>query len=244
MVKSDTDEAEKHCAKYRSRSGAVKHLCRYCHCPNEETDDPQADYPAKTVKEILEMIINKDLDGLKEISQHYIDNAWYKVRWDPTYDTGIHGGCPSEMLHAILLGIFLYTREGLFEQIGPTSELAKLIDALAQQYGELFNKNSERDLPGCKFSHGIKQKKKLMAMEYRGVLLLIAATLRCTKGYELLRQNPHFATQRLRKDWIRLVELLLEWEAFLNQREMELFHVQRLEKKNRFIMYLMKKVLR
>ena len=40
------------------------------------------------------------------------------------------------------------------------------------------------------------------------------------------------------------MELLLEWEAFLNQREMELFHVQRLEKKNRFIMYLLKKVLR
>ena len=244
MVKADTDEAEKHCGKYRSRNGNVKHLCRYCHCPNEETDNHLADYEAKTVVSIQELIDAKDKAGLKDISQQYIDNAWYKLRFDPTYGTGIHGACPSEMLHAILLGIFLYVREGFFAQIGPSSMPAKEIDALAQQYGDLFHHNSERNLPGCKFSHGIKQKKKLMAMEYRGVLLLIAAVLRSTKGYEILRSNPHFGNQKLRKDWLRLVELLLEWETFLNQPEMNLEHVQRMEQKNRFIMYLMKKVLR
>lgn len=244
MVRADTDEAEKHCGKYRSRSGNVKHLCRYCHCPNKETDDPLADYPAKTVSEIKEMVRNGNKRGLQKISQQYIDNVWYKLRFDPTYDTGIHGACPSEMLHAILLGIFLYVKDGFFSQIGYSSQLAKDIDALTQQYGEFFHHNSERDLPNCKFSHGLMQKKKLMAMEYRGVLLLIATALRSTRGYEMLKENVHFATQALRKDWIRLVELLLEWEAFLNEREMDVSIVERLEKKNRFIMYLIKKVLR
>ena len=80
------------------------------------------------------------------------------------------------------LGIFLYVRECFFAQIGPTSQLAKDIDALAQAYGALFRHNSERDLPNCKFTHGIMAKKKLMAMEYRGVLLLIASVLRSSKG--------------------------------------------------------------
>ena len=244
MVRADTDEAEKHCGKYRSRTGMVKHLCRYCHCPREETDDPKADYQAKTKTEIQQLIKNKDKDGLKDISQHYIDNAWYKLRFDPKHKTSIHGACPSEMLHALLLGIFLYVREAFFAQIGPTSQVASLIDALASQYGELFGHNSDRTLPGCKFSHGIKQKKKLMAMEYRGVLLLIATVLRSTKGYELLRDNPHFGTPGHRKDWILLVETLLEWEAFLNQKEMKLSVVNRLERKHRFIMHLIKKVLR
>ena len=244
MVRADTDEAEKHCGKYRSRSGFVKHLCRYCHCPNEETDDHMADYEAKTMTEIREMIRRKDKEGLKAISQHFIDNAWYKLRFDPTRKTSIHGACPSEMLHALLLGIFLYVREGFFDQIGPTSQLAKDIDALAQQYGELIGRNSERNLPGCKFSHGIKQKKKLMAMEYRGVLLLIAVVLRSTKGIELLRDSAHFATPALRKDWILLVETLLQWETFLNKREMDLHVVHRLERKHRYIMYLLKKILK
>ena len=244
MVRADTDEAELLCGKYRSRGNNVKHLCRYCCCPNEETDDPNAKHEAKTISMIMDLIDTKDLEGLKAISQQYIDNAWYKVRFDPKYDTGIHGACPSEMLHAIHLGIFLYVRECFFAQIGPTSQLAKDIDALAQEYGALFRHNSERDLPNCKFTHGIKQKKKLMANEYRGVLLLIAAVLRSTKGREMLSKNKHFQEEAHVKDWLLLVESLLEWEAYLCEPKMRVADVKRLDHKNRFIMYLFAKICR
>ena len=244
MVRADTDEAELLCGKYRSRSGNVKHLCRYCHCPNDQTDNVRAAFDAKTVTEIQDLIDNKDLEGLKAISQQYIDNAWYKLRFDPTYDTGIHGACPSEMLHAIHLGIFLYVKECFFAQIGPTSQLAKDIDGLAQKYGELFRHNSERDLPNCKFTHGIKRKRKLMATEYRGVLLVIAAILRSTLGRRMLQKNKHFQLDAHVKDWLMLVESLLEWEAYLCEPKMRLADVKRLEHKNRFIMYLFAKIAR
>ena len=39
-----------------------------------------------------------------------------------------------------------------------------------------------------------------------------------------------------------LVETLLEWEAYLNEPEMQKKHVHRLVKKHRYIMYLIKKV--
>jgi DNA primase large subunit len=42
------------------------------------------------------------------------------------------------MLHAILLGMFKYTKECFFLQIGETSLLAQEINALAQKYGELL----------------------------------------------------------------------------------------------------------
>ena len=244
MVRADTDEAELLCGKYRSRSKHVAQLCRYCTCPTKKGDSPHADYDAKTISMIQDLIDIQDLEALKGISQQAIRNAWYKVRFDPTYDTGIHGACPSEMLHALHLGVFLYVRECFFAQIGPTSQLAKEIDGLAQELGDLFRHNSERDLPNCKFTHGIQQKKKLMAKEYRGVLLLIAAVLRSTRGRQLLSKNKHFCKEEYLKDWLLLVESLLQWEAFLCEPEMDLQHVERLESKNRFIMYLFKKVAR
>ena len=244
MVRADTDEAELLCGKYRSRSKHVKMLCRYCTCPTSKGDSPHANYEAKTVSMIKDLMEIKDVKGLKDISQQYIDNAFYKLRFDPTYNTGIHGACPSEMLHAVLLGIFLYVRECFFAQIGPTSQLAKDIDGLAQEYGALYAHNSDRNLPNCKFTHGIKAKKKLMAMEYRGVLLLIATVLRSSKGRELLSKNPHFENPDHVKDWLMLVESLLEWEAFLCEPKMRVSDVKRLDKKNRFIMYLFRKVAR
>ena len=238
MVRADTDEAEVLCGKYRSRSKHVKQLCRYCTCPTKEGDSHVGDWERKTIAMIDDLVQNKDLKSLKGISQQYIDNSWYKLRFDPTYDTGIHGACPSEMLHAVHLGLFLYVRECFFAQIGPTSQLAKDIDAVAQELGALFRHNSERDLPNCKFTHGIQAKKKLMAKEYRGVLLLIAAVLRSTKGRELLCKSKHFAQKAHMDDWLLLVETLLQWEAFLCEPEMDLVHVDQLESKNRYIMEL------
>ena len=244
MVKCDTDEAELLTGKYRSRSGNVRNLCRYCTCSNQETDNPKACYPFKTVPMIQQMIDDGDRDGLKDISQQMIDNAWYKVRFNPGNSRGIHGACPSEMLHAILLGIFKYARECFFTQIGKTSTLATEINALAKVYGELFTRQSERDVPKCKFSEGIRKQGKLMAKEYRGVLLVMAAILRSTEGQKLLKRNKNFKEDFLIKDWLLLVEMLLEWEAYLCEPRMQLDHVRRMMRKNRFIMHILKKVAR
>ena len=244
MVKCDTDEAELLVGKYRSRSGAVSHLCRYCTCPNEETDNPLARYPFKTVTMVKSLIDAGDLDGLRAISQQYIKNAWYPVRFNPGNDRGIHGACPSEMLHALLLGIFKYIRECFFAQIGPYSTLAKEIDGLACEYGDLFGRQSERDLPKTKFSEGIRLGGKIMAKEFRGVMLVIAAVLRSSTGNELLTKSKHFEDPAHRKDWLLLVEMLLEWEAFLCQPVMKRSHVLRMKRKNRFIMHIIKKIAR
>ena len=65
MVRCDTDEAEQLCGKYRSRSGNVKCFCRYCTCPNSETDNHMACYPFKTVSMIQELIDADDDVGFE-----------------------------------------------------------------------------------------------------------------------------------------------------------------------------------
>ena len=84
---------------------------------------------------------------------------------------------------------------------------------MAELYGNLFSRQSDRDLPRTKFKKGIN-KGKLMGKEYIGVLLLIAAILRSTKGRSLLREarntKKYFGQDYQIQDWIILVETLIE----------------------------------
>ena len=240
-VNCDSEEGDLLCGKYTVRTRNVKHICRYCHCPTWDADNPNARYPMKTQKGIQKLVDRADLEGLQQISQQNIQNAWYDVRFHAANDRGIHGACPSEMLHAILLGIFKYARDIFFIYMGEESKLAEDINGLAQMYGKLLTHQSDRDLPHTNFAKGI-QKGKLMAKQYRGVLLNMAAVLRCTLGRNLLMKRKRFGKERGLSDWTLLVELLLEWEAYLCQKEMKRSDVIRLKEKHRYIMYIMRNV--
>lgn len=241
FVKCDTEEADLLCGKYIVRNRNIRHICRYCHCPTDKADDPRAKHPLKTQPEIQKLIQKQDLVRLQAISQQYIKNAWYDVTFHKANTCGIHGACPSEKLHAIQLGIFKYLRDIFFDRMGRLSELAENINGLATMYGKLLTRQSERDLPNTNFAKGI-QKGKLMARDYRGVLLIMAAVLRSQKGRDLLFTKKRFGGKNGLRDWTLLVELLLEWEAFLCEKEMARKDVKRLAKKHRFIMYIMREV--
>ena len=238
FAKCDTEEGRLLCGKYLARTKDVAHLCRYCHCPTDEADSPHAKYPYKTQPQIEKLVKNGDLDGLQRISQQMIKNAFYVVRFHQANARGIHGATPSEMLHALLLGIFKYLRDIFFDRSGKTTQLSEDIDALAKLYGERFGRQSERDLPQTNFNKGIR-KGKLMAKQCRGVLLLLAAVLASTKGRQMLKNKKDFGGAQGLQDWTLLVELLLEWEAFLNQKQMRRSDVKRLKQKHRYIMYIM-----
>ena len=113
FVRADTKEADIFCGKCGNRHN-TKHTCRKCHIPLQECDDHLANYRLKTVKEIRNLVEKGNLAGLKQISQTYLTNAFHQVRFSLGNDHGIHGSCPSEMLHAFLLGIFKYIRDIFF----------------------------------------------------------------------------------------------------------------------------------
>lgn len=241
FVKCDTEEADLLCGKYLTRTKTVKHCCRYCHCPMDMADDPRAKFPPKLQPSIQKLVEKKRLDQLQAISQQYIQNAWYDVGFHEATKAGIHGACPSEMLHAVLLGIFKYLRDIFFKYMGKYSQLAEDIDAFAKRYGQDLTHQSDRDFPSTNFTKGI-QKGKLMGKEYRGVLLIMAAVLRSTGGRAKLFKRKKFGGEEGLRDWTLLVELLLEWEAYLCEETMSRALVKRMVKKNRFIMYIMRNV--
>ena len=248
FIKCDTEEADTLCGKYRSRGRTVAHLCRYCHCPTDESDDPLAHYQRKTVTKIQRLIDKKDYNGLKNISQHLLNNACYKLRFGQHDDTGVHGGTPLEMLHALLLGIFRYIRDEFFYQVGDSKQLPD-IESLASEIGALLSRQSSRNKPKTKFGTGIKMGKKT-AKEFTGILLLLLLVFRSEKGKQLLLklQKKKGATEKKFTptnitDWTMMLETMLEWEEWLKSDEMKKVHVMRSKQKHRYIMYLIKKVM-
>ena len=135
------------------------------------------------------------------------------------------------MLHAFLLGTFKYLWDIFFEMVGSSSEGARLMNALAKVSSKMFARQSDRTMPGTAFTRGI-QVGKLMAKDYRGVLLIILAMLRSTKGRSVLSKYNNFKNDSDLDDWILLVELMLEWESYLNEPLMYVKHVKRMERKN------------
>ena len=239
-VKCDTEEGDLNSGKYTSRYKYVKHGCRYCHCPMDDLDDPLAKHRPKTQKQTSKLVESSDLEGLQAISQQHINNAWYKVKFHVANDFGIHGACPSEKLHAVLLGIFRYVRDTFFEFVGADSQLAEDINGLAKVYGKYLTHQSEKDFPTTNFSKGLCQG-KMMATQYRGVLLLMAAVLRSWSGKKMLRKWLRFHDGST-GNWSYLVELLLGWESFLCEERIDMSVVKRLEKKHRYLMYQIQKV--
>jgi len=159
FIKCDTDEGDQLCGSYTSRGNGVAQLCRRCTCPTDESDLVKAAFPPKTTEMMSLLVQASNKKELRALSQQYLDNAWYKIRFHPATKQGIHGACPSEMLHALLLGIFKYTRDCFFEQTGPSTALSDEIDSLSQTIGDVFGRQSEPDMPKCKFKKGIRRGK-------------------------------------------------------------------------------------
>ena len=245
FVKCDTEEADKLCGKYLSRTGLIKNLCRYCLCPNHMTASCVGNFKLKTEPMIRKLIAKNKLQALKDISQHAMDYAFHGLRFGSYDDRGIHGATPIDMLHMVLLGIFKYVKAEFFVQVGPTSAAAGEINGLCTWIGKLFARQSDRDLPKTQFGQGII-KGKLMGKEMSGVLLLLAAVLNTAAGKSILtkQSGSKFKSEIVYQDWMLLLETLLQWEAYMRQEQMQRKHVVRLEKKHRYLFHLIKKVIK
>jgi hypothetical protein len=128
-------------------------------------------------------------------------------------------------------------RDCFFEQIGDKSKVAADINAMAVKYGELYSRQSDRNMPKMNFHNGIQQG-KLTAKEYPGVLLILATVvLVSTKGSDLLKGHKKQSSLVI-DDWISMLETLLMWESWRKSDKISHNHVHRAQKKHRFIMHM------
>lgn len=247
FIKGDGVEHDKHCGKYGSRTKGVKQLCRKCCCPTDKTDDPYVDHDMKTKEMLTELIRKKNHVRLKELSQKYVWNAWYELRFGLHNEESVHGATCMEMIHWIQLGQFKYSREMLFKQTGE-GELGQQINVCATSMGPLLQRQSDKNFPRTKFTSGV-MKGKLMAHEYTGVILVLAATLRCARGRKVIddyattnKQKENFTGSKVVSDWVYLLEHQLMFLAWLKLPSVKVHDVIQLEFKIRCYMNTVKLV--
>ena len=152
-----------------------------------------------------------------------------------------------EIIHWIQLGQFKYSREMLFQQTGE-GNLGAQLNVVATSLGPLMHGHSDRSLPRTKFSRGV-MKGKLMAHECTGVILVLAATLRCARGRKVIdqyattnKQKENFAGQEWINDWVFMLELQLQFYAWLSSPSLQVLDVIEMESKVRTYLEFVKKV--
>src|SRR5512145_2262976 len=94
------------------------------------------------------------------------------------------------MVHWYQLRKYSYNRTMFFSQTGKTSNLSNRFNALCKSMGYLFKRQSDRDINRTYFSRGIKGG-KLMAHEMSGMIVVLLAAIRTTKGRTMLLTQCH-----------------------------------------------------
>ena len=135
-----------------------------------------------------------------------------------------------------------------FAQTGKDSLLSKKINTLAKMMGHLYKRQSDRDIARTDFTAKGVKKGKLMGHEMSGLIIVIVSVLRSTKGRTTLltesrgNQKGYFGQHWLVRDWVLLLETMLQMEAWLKQDELRVFDVRRLGTKVKEIMALEKRI--
>ena len=247
FVKGDSQEHDKHCGSYTSRTEKIQQLCRYCCCKNADTDDAHRRDALKHPGMIQKLVDRGDATGLQALSQQMIYNCWYNIKFGLHNKLGIHGATPMEILHWFQLGKYKYLRQMFFGQTGKDSALANKFNALCKMMGILFKRQSDRDLPRMEFSRGVKEG-KMTAQEMTGVILVLLATIVSTDGTNCLLteckggQKKFFSKVEFLQDWVLLIETMLQWEAWLQQPEISVYDIRRSKTKVREIMEMEKTI--
>jgi len=57
FLRVDTKEADPFCSKYLNQNKHIKHLCRECHCPTDQSNNHLANDKAKTQNQIVTLVL-------------------------------------------------------------------------------------------------------------------------------------------------------------------------------------------
>ncbi len=247
VCKVDGKEGDKLCGQFLAKGENVKNLCRICVCPTDKSSIAYREDMLKTQPHIQRLVQLRRRDKLRDISQQDMWNAFYELRFASHNEGGIHQACPAEPLHWMLIGQLGYSRDGFFDQTGETSNLSEALNTIGAAIGVLMQRQSDRDLPRTLFNRGV-QAGKVMAHEMTGVVVVMTAILRSTRGRNAIlslargKQKEFFADEGFIRQWIMFLETQLQLDAWLQLREMRVDLVERAKTKIKEYMNMSKRI--
>ena len=159
------------------------------------------------------------------MSQHFIKNAFHKIDFGGC-PHGIHGCTPVDIMHTVLHGIFVYTKDTFFQLIGVTAVaiIDKIVIALGSQPRCRGRDNYQR----VYFGKGISNLTQTTAMENSGGLMMLLFAVQTADGKRAIRscnEAKGFSRPPTLKDgekseyvflddYIKLFEMLLCYEQW------------------------------
>ena len=205
FVIRDTELHDKLCGSYGSYGHKICMLCRHCNCPTKHTSNPskQIKYDLWKPQNFDPSLTNEATDDyFQSISHHRIVNAFHKLEFGAYNPHSIHLATPGECLHMHQLGVAkraienfskLLKRKGNREKTGnfvftPVKALNE-ISFLAQRYGAMLNRQSDRNFPRTKFATPVTVPAKKEGKDYAGMILTLIIAMLSGKGNTILKQK-------------------------------------------------------
>ncbi len=218
----DAKNGDMLCGRYGTHNKGVKRLVRSCDISFDQSDS--VEHICKRIKqaEMQYLFSSGNSAALHEKSQHYVDNAFFKVDFggDPY---GIFSGTPVEMLHALQLGLMEYVMEVFFDCF-PARVLAEIDNYVTNVRGNI-RQSIRKDFPTCNFAHGVTTLKMTTAREKSGMLMMLVIVSNLTAVKNLLCQSmkdgknilPRAVGEQKVNNFLALFETLLTFEAWMKR---------------------------
>jgi hypothetical protein len=248
-VLGDAESHDQLCGRYNSRGSGVACLCRHCNIPRSQTD--YVDYEWKrNLPELVQSVIDaNDKEGLKALSQHPIQNAFYEGICLGGNKRGIHGMSPGEPLHVLELGLFNMMIEGFHMNLrykpGLMSypKILQLLDVWAQKISSALGHQSNRKMLRTYFPNGVTVLSKLAGHEMNGVILVLLILCKMKESHKLLLSSKYFLEDHLR-GWMNLFESMLVWRWWLKLPSLPLSEIQASEYSTHKLLKLYRSVVK
>ena len=177
FVVGDTEQHDKFCCRYQSRSMGTACVCRHCDCPTADLVNPSAQsrttlWTPKSY-EVPQQYETTEDDHWKELSHHNVENSFYKIDFGSNHHN-IHFATPGESLHMLQLGNAKRAVESFAKTVrtmpnikdkgrqripkrGNRAEAYANFSKVACDYGYSMSHQSDRCFPRLRFTSEILQ---------------------------------------------------------------------------------------
>ena len=193
-VIGDVEGHDDLCARYGSHM--TYRLNRECDCLTDSADNPDVVCTYLKASFLTQLRQRNDNETLQSFSFHNVTNAFDNVCFGAN-EYGINRATPTEVLHSIQKGWYLYALDGFYSKIGGQA-IRDFLDHLVTRVSADCAHQSDRNMPRLKFANGILSYANLQAHETTGVLLLIVISLHCNIGWD-----KNSATSMTKNSFIR-----------------------------------------
>eukprot|EP00536_Pseudo-nitzschia_multiseries_P006346 jgi/Psemu1/15033/gm1.15033_g len=239
-VIGDTELHDKLCGKYGSFNKGVMRMCRHCNCYSPNINIPSVQPAAKKWLPVdFHCFPGTDLSDINKNfqnnSHHNIRNVFHDLCLG-TNQNNIHFATPGECLHMHQLGTAKQAIESIefllhgsvpcvyAPNLKPGVAVANSIGHLAQRYGGLLSRQSDRDFPCTKFGTQFLSSTKKEGHDFSGMFISILIAMVSKHGSGIIGDH-HFI-----KKQTEVIQLIVLMEEFLKHGQMKYSSLKNLPK--------------